>query len=73
MVGVVTAVASVYLLQEVAQFLLVQLVVPDEPCLFVQVEGEHGQRSAWGRFGKCKYVKVPVVLRILSHGQAVLE
>ena len=66
MVGVVSLVAALNLLQEVAQLELVQLEVPDQARPLVQVEGEHGQRGAGGGFSKCKDVKLPVVLSILQ-------
>ncbi len=66
-VGVFSRIAALNLLQEVAQLALIQLEVPDKIGLLVQVEGEHGQRGAWGRLSKCKDVKLPVVLSILQY------
>ena len=66
MVGVVCSVAIFYPVQEVAQLLLIQLEIPDEACVLVQIKGEQGQGGAWRGSSKCKHIKLPVGLCILQ-------
>lgn len=69
MIRVLSAVAALDLLQKLAQLRRIQLEVPDQACLLVQVEGQHGQRGPWSRLGKCKNVELPVGLCILDDRQ----
>ena len=64
-VGIFGSVTTLNLLQKVAQLLLIQVVIPNEPSLLVKVEGEHGQHLTWSGICKPKYVRLPVVLCIL--------
>ncbi len=66
-VGVVSRIAALNLLQELAELALIQLEVANETGLLVQVEGEHGQGGARSCLSKCKDVKLPVVPSILQY------
>ena len=72
MVGVVGAVPTLDLLQEVAELLFIKVVVSNEASLLVQVKGQHRQRPAGSCISKGKDVKLPVALCILQHNRAFL-
>ena len=65
-VWVGSAVPTLDLLQEVDELGLVQVEVPDEPSLLVQVETQQGQALALALLSKAKDVKLPVIVCILQ-------
>ena len=70
MVRVVSFVAGLDLLKEVAELELIQLEMANQASPLVQVKRQHGQRRPRGGIRKSKDIKLPVVLRILPWHKA---
>lgn len=62
MVGVLSFVAALYLLQEVPELGLIHAELVEHASLFEEVEGQHRQCGTWSGISKRKDVELPVGL-----------
>lgn len=70
MVGVLSSVAALDLLQEVPELGLIHAELTEHASLFEEVEGQHRQRGPWSGISKSKDVELPVVFCVLQAPKA---